>query len=799
MYVRVLTFLILIISISLVGDSKFAAASPTAVKNYTVNSDQSQPDKNPGDGICATSLDECTLLAAVQEANRDLSASRITFASQMTIISPNLETLVEPFTTIDASDQWKEVVDEPGVILSEGGNANGIIAIAGDYAVVRGIQFQGGGSTGIVVSGSTGTMIGGDAFEHRNVIIVHNSSTVYSIGVEIKDGASKTDVRGNFFGTVDGLNEAPNPGGYGVYLTSGDNTVRGNHIVGYTEAGILGWMVGHNLFMDNVLGTTNTKAFPLPNEINIALYSSDENQIGPGNFIYHSATEGILINSSDHNIVSGNEIRENDGHGIHVLSSSNSRIGIIEGNTIYANGGHGIFIDHGHNSQVIQNLICISGQDGINLEGPQNNTIGGTSPGQENRITKNVNGIHLGSGAENNTLIGNHIGYPDEGCGYGNNAHGVLIDGGASDNQIGGLDAGEGNWIAKNLASGIYISGSGTSGNVVEANILGAELDWSQEAPNNNHGIGIYNGANGNWIGWNNTILSSGWSGVAIVNSSNNVVWFNNIGTDGGDISWGNQFYGVHVVNSPGNQITGNRIHNNGIHAGEAGVRVQDAGSVNNFISVNSITSNAGMGIELFSGGNNHQPAPSITAGSCTSAVSGVAPPGSIVEIFSDSADEGRTFEASVTADASTGSFSWSGYPAGPNLTATSSNGFLGSTSQFSAAFPIGVCNHPPNAAFTFTPNHVNRCTMITFNANTSSDVEDSLQDLQVRWDWQNDGTYDTGWSDQKVTGHIFSTSGLHTVRMEVKDTGGLTRSTTDQVTIAPGPCGGAFLPLIIR
>jgi hypothetical protein len=228
-------------------------------------------------------------------------------------------------------------------------------------------------------------------------------------------------------------------------------------------------------------------------------------------------------------------------------------------------------------------------------------------------------------------------------------------------------------------------------------------------------------------------------------------------------------------------------------------VRVENASSINNFISLNSITKNSGLGIELINGGNASQPAPSITGGSCNSAVTGTACPGCIVEIFSDGADEGRFFEGSVNADPTTGAFSWIGSPAGPNLTATASNFFLGSTSQFSVPFPIGVCNNPPSAAFTFAPDNVNRCTLITFDASTSSDSEDALQDLQVRWDWSNDGTFDTGWSNHKITSHQFPLSGLHTVRMEVKDTGGLTSSTTRQVTINAGNCGGIYLPFIIR
>ena len=81
------------------------------------------------------------------------------------------------------------------------------------------------------------------------------------------------------------------------------------------------------------------------------------------------------------------------------------------------------------------------------------------------------------------------------------------------------------------------------------------------------------------------------------------------------------------------------------------------------------------------------------------------------------------------------------------------------------------------------------------FDASTSSDIEDSTQDLQVRWDWENDGTYDTGWNQGKVIGHKFPYNSLHTVRLEVKDTSGLTSSTTRQVS----PCRWLYLPLVIH
>jgi len=798
MIARALACLMLIASLTLIADSRSTAAAPIAENVYIVNSNLNVYDANPGDGICDAFAGNCTLRAATEEAQYDGVPTRIIFASPMTI-SPTSFFGIGDHTVIDASDQWGGTwpSGSPGVTINGDNFTNGLILIQGDSAAVRGIRFTGLSSTGIYVDVSTETIIGGIEPGQRNVFTLTHGST----GVLVTGGSSKIDIRGNYFGTWNGQIATYPAGRYGINMNWGDNLVRDNLIVGHTEAGIISWQQGHNLIMNNIIGANFDKSHAIPNKIGILLHhGSDENQIGPGNEISYNGQDGIFIDGPDNNFVWGNNIYSNGNHGINISGAINTRIGVYGENFIRGNTGHGIYIYRGNNSQVLSNYICSNSQAGIYLEDTQNNTIGGPLVAQENLISNNSShGIHLSTGANSNIVSGNIIGLGEIACPVGNRKHGVLIDNGASDNQIGGLDPGKGNWIGNNDQSGIYITGSGTTGNVVEGNVIGSDLDWYQEAPNGNHGIGIYDGASGNWIGWFNTILASGWSGIAIVNSSNNVVWFNNIGTDGADINWGNQYYGVHVVNSPGNQIASNRIHNNGIHDEEAGVRIQDTGSINNFISLNSITNNGGLGIELFNGANYSQPAPVIHSGSCSTAVSGVAFPGSIVEIFSDGAEEGRYFEASINADASTGAFSWNGNPAGPNLTATASDVFLGSTSQFSAAYPIGICNNPPAAAFTFAPNDVNRCTSITFDASSSSDVEDATQDLQVRWDWGNDGTYDTGWMMQKVIGHIFPNSGLHTVRLEVKDSEGLTSSTTRQVTITTGTCGGTYLPLIIR
>jgi len=68
-------------------------AAPRA-NTYPVNSDTDASDANPGKGLCATSGGNCTLRAAIQEANLYGVASTILFATRFTsanTISPVTE------------------------------------------------------------------------------------------------------------------------------------------------------------------------------------------------------------------------------------------------------------------------------------------------------------------------------------------------------------------------------------------------------------------------------------------------------------------------------------------------------------------------------------------------------------------------------------------------------------------------------------------------------------------------------------------------------------------------------------
>jgi formylglycine-generating enzyme required for sulfatase activity len=95
--------------------------------------------------------------------------------------------------------------------------------------------------------------------------------------------------------------------------------------------------------------------------------------------------------------------------------------------------------------------------------------------------------------------------------------------------------------------------------------------------------------------------------------------------------------------------------------------------------------------------------------------------------------------------------------------------------------------NVDPVASFTVTPASGTADTLFHFDASSSSDAEDEVTALKVRWDWENDGTWDTQWSAMKTAGHQYGTAGTKTIKLSVKDTDGLTDDTTGTVTVV-GP-----------
>ena len=101
---------------------------------------------------------------------------------------------------------------------------------------------------------------------------------------------------------------------------------------------------------------------------------------------------------------------------------------------------------------------------------------------------------------------------------------------------------------------------------------------------------------------------------------------------------------------------------------------------------------------------------------------------------------------------------------------------------------PTNSENQPPTASFSVSPESNTTNAIFSFDASGCSDNEDPIDNLQVRWDWENDGTWDTEYSTNKFDNHQYSAEGTKTIVLEVRDTGGLTATTTNSVIVSDVP-----------
>jgi peptide/nickel transport system substrate-binding protein len=111
--------------------------------------------------------------------------------------------------------------------------------------------------------------------------------------------------------------------------------------------------------------------------------------------------------------------------------------------------------------------------------------------------------------------------------------------------------------------------------------------------------------------------------------------------------------------------------------------------------------------------------------------------------------------------------------------------------------FPtLSKSNVEPVASFSVLPPTGDPTTVFTFDAWESYDVEDEKSVLEVRWDWESDGTWDTGWSTEKIATHQYPVEGTYEVALEVRDSNGLT--SLDNGTVAVEPLIPEFTSIIL-
>lgn len=99
-----------------------------------------------------------------------------------------------------------------------------------------------------------------------------------------------------------------------------------------------------------------------------------------------------------------------------------------------------------------------------------------------------------------------------------------------------------------------------------------------------------------------------------------------------------------------------------------------------------------------------------------------------------------------------------------------------------------------PTAVFTVNPATGDENTVFTFDASGCTDLQDSVTSLQVRWDFDSNGSWDSDWSVEKVVTHKYGEQGQFEVIMQVRDLDGNTSGKSKPITVGSG--GSGVIPL---
>ena len=315
-----------------------------------------------------------------------------------------------------------------------------------------------------------------------------------------------------------------------------------------------------------------------------------------------SAHPPIVIDGT--NDPNGGSVGFSDGF---TLESENNRLHRL---TIINFFDNGVLID---GVDAVNNTIsgCYIGIDktgsfakpngtGIRVQdGASNNLIGGYTPSERNIIAGNNydSGIALsGAQTQSNTIAGNWIGVNASGqSALPNTYAGIRISGSATDNVVGGTQAGAGNIISGNQ---IGVALEGSIANTVAGNTIGLAADRSTPLGNENGGVYLIGGATNNLVGGTvasarNIIASNNGWGVYIADSGSdqNRIQGNYIGVDqtGTAAGYGNINYGIYVGLSAQSNIIGGTSTQSGnviAYNGAGGVFIE---SSNNKIAWNII------------------------------------------------------------------------------------------------------------------------------------------------------------------------------------------------------------------
>ncbi|MCR9093375.1 MAG: CSLREA domain-containing protein [bacterium] len=566
---------------------------------FSVNTTDDDADANAGDGFCSTGTLivpvggglawECTLRAAIEEANASAGFDEIRFTDNLPTVAGIVEIIpatqlpwiydpvrIDGYSHPDydgSSPTARPVINLLGSSVATASVAGLTLLPGADGSQIQGLAIAEWTGAGILISPFFSPAPGNIRIEGNHIGVWRG---VFYRGND-GDGIHVVGSNGNtigtnctaFVGCPGRGNLIATNGRHGVFLdgTSSSNTVAGNFIGtdrygnstfvpfgGSTPNAEWGVFVGPDAD-DNVIGDYGGIFVPPSNSTGVA----------SGNVISGNQSGGVRI-EGEFNRVFANRIGTNDA-GTGALANQGPGVVVFGDDTTIGNVGLGSNVISGNTSTGVV-FETPSGFTPVRVR-VQGNRIGvdatGSSPlgnggsgislwGNDHEILDNVIGgnafVGISDSSYSNETLRNYIGTNASGADLGNTLSGISLSGGNV--QIG--TAGNGNVIGFN-DRGITIGGSSyditVQGNWIGTNASGADLGNVNEGIYASGAEYVIGGSGGTSNGLGNVIGHNGGVGIE-ARGFVPTIQGNWVGTNASGDDLGNSFEGIYAEPSSG-------------------------------------------------------------------------------------------------------------------------------------------------------------------------------------------------------------------------------------------------------
>ncbi len=476
-----------------------------------------------------------------------------------------------------------------------------------------GIAARGNTGNGIVITGASTVLIGGSAYNLRNVI---GNNT--QVGLRFTTSTVSTTIKANFIGLAANGAAAGNANN-GIQMNTATAVVIGGPAI--AERNVIGSNGSDGMNLNTITGLTIQNNFigfdstGLVARVNtgdgLEITSTSTILIGGSaynlrNVIGNNTQVGIrLSNSTVSTIIKANFIglsangaaAGNTGNGIQSNTATAMTIGggvLQERNIVSSNGGDGINLNIITGLTIQNNYIGFDStgllargnlNDGIEISGSSSSTVlvGGPISGLGNVIGNNSqDGLRMNNTIVSAEIKGNIIGLAFNGLTVAaNGTNGIEINTSVS-LTIGGTTIPERNIVSSNLQRGISVSNAPSI--IIKGNFIGLAKDGTTARGNSQHGVVMSNCNNavigGPTLAERNVVSSNLLRGIEI-NNSNSVTFVNNyVGVDStgslmrGNIQVGTAFSGCSTIVVGGMSVSLRNIFSNN---GFDGLRIDNS------------------------------------------------------------------------------------------------------------------------------------------------------------------------------------------------------------------------------